>query len=670
MRLFLLSLLCCCTASQAMKDQTATSHRDWQQRIRTRRLHLPPVPITPFRGGLSAVQNNSEQHDNLNNSPNHDGDGSVEASSSDNHHPSSTSSNNRKYHNAYTSTWTPEDFPDPWTNPLLCGGVATASQLHQQQPPPQLGQGMKRPLFCDPDQVLDKHTLRTVMIKLREFSQEFASREFVEGGDFFGFRDEQQQEDDSEGTNNDDDGAEEEQIDADTGVDNIDLDIDIDADTVQDSQVSQNNDIEANSTRTRMLRYTPFNPTNDIISSNKDRQLSSTNNNGHRSEMDAVEVAIALVHKINLPAILRADSYFFYSDQDDMINDAAQYFARYVHDTWNKRLVQEQTERGDNVSTNIVLIFISVHDRICYISSGTRIATILPWWRLEHVVQDMKPMLRKGQTGDALSVAIDDLETLLRAGSPTVKDRMNDFFSRFGVVLAFAFFTFLFATYGECQDRRKRVFLAERRSRMSASEREKARSLQKEFQTKCCPICLEQFGSSSINIDNQDGYADTLSPRKGSAPKNKEQQQKMKRVDSLGIPLHGNDEKPIKFLRCGHIFDETCWKMWVDSGHGNAMLCPVCRTDVGRVKKGSTRVEYADSSTPASADNDENSLFVRIIEHAHAAATPATLLRPINSLQTSYSSTLWSSAATPTVDYEERLSDSTMLYSTENSPLL
>ena len=107
------------------------------------------------------------------------------------------------------------------------------------------------------------------MIKLREFSQEFASREFVEGGDFFGFRDEQQHEDDSEGTNNDDGGTEEEQIDADTGVDNIDLDIDIDADTVQDSQVSQNNDIEANSTRTRMLRYTPFNPTNDIISSNK-----------------------------------------------------------------------------------------------------------------------------------------------------------------------------------------------------------------------------------------------------------------------------------------------------------------------------------------------------------------------------------------------------------------
>ena len=646
MRLFLL-ILCGCTASSL---QTATtSHRHWQQRIRTRRLHLPPVPITPFRGGLSAVQNNSEQHhDDLNNSPNHDGDGSVEASSSDNHHPSSTSSNNRKFHNAYTSTWTPEDFPDPWTNPLLCGGVATASQLHQQEHPPPLGQGMKRPLFCDPDQVLDKHTLRTVMIKLREFSQEFASREFVEGGDFFGFRDEQQHDNDDGG------GGEEDQI---------------DADAVQDSQVSQNYDIEANSTRTRMLRYTPSNPTNDIISSNKHRQLSSTNNNGHSSEMDAVEVAIALVHKINLPAILRADSYFFYSDQDDMINDAAQYFARYVHDTWNKRLMQEQTERGDNVSTNIVLIFISVHDRICYISSGTRIATILPWWRLEHVVQDMKPKLRKGETGDALSIAIDDLETLLRAGSPTVKDRMNDFFSRFGVVLAFAFFTFLFATYGECQDRRKRVFLAERRSRMSASEREKARSLQKEFQTKCCPICLEQFGSSSINIDNQEDYADTLSPRKGSAPNNKEQQQKMKRVDSLGIPLHGNDEKPIKFLRCGHIFDETCWKMWVDSGHGNAMLCPVCRTDVGRVKKGSTRVD-ADSSTSASTDNDENSLFVRIIEHAHAAATPATLLRPINNFQTSYSSTLWSSVATPTVDYEEHLSDSTVLYSTENSPLL
>ena len=73
--------------------------------------------------------------------------------------------------------------------------------------------------------------------------------------------------------------------------------------------------------------------------------------------------------------------------KDDMVNIAAQYFAPYIHDNWSRYLAREQ----NSSSVNIVLIFIS----ICYISSGYRLATVLPWWRLEHVVQDMKQDLQK-----------------------------------------------------------------------------------------------------------------------------------------------------------------------------------------------------------------------------------------------------------------------------------
>ncbi len=164
------------------------------------------------------------------------------------------------------------------------------------------------------------------------------------------------------------------------------------------------------------------------------------------------------------------------------MNDAAQYFARYIHDNWSKSLAQEQNS-GD-ASTNIVLIFISTLDRICYISSGNRIAAVLPWWRLEHVVQDMKPYLQSGQIGDALYKGIEDLSTLLITGPPSFSDRVNDFFERFGVVILFTIFTFVLATWGECRDRRKRLFLAERRSRMTAPERERARLLQVEFRSQ------------------------------------------------------------------------------------------------------------------------------------------------------------------------------------------
>lgn len=167
-----------------------------------------------------------------------------------------------------------------------------------------------------------------------------------------------------------------------------------------------------------------------------------------------------------------------------MVNDAAQYFARYIHDTWSKRLAQEQKAVGiDSSPTSIVLIFISTLDRICYISSGTHVTSSLPWWRLEHVVQDMKQDLRKGETGHALSIAVRDLKALLLEGPPTFTDRVNDFFQRFGIILLFTIFTFVFATWGECRDRRKRIFFAERRSRMTAAEKNKAKTLQKEFRT-------------------------------------------------------------------------------------------------------------------------------------------------------------------------------------------
>ena len=689
-------LTCCCSAAANELHSTTSLQR---QGLQT--LHLPPAPVTPFRGGLSAVQSDNHRsggtkNDDDTNSENGD-DGSVEASSSDynnnrHHHQQQQSSSSSLHHNgssikSFSSSWTPEDFPDPWTNPLLCGGAATSSQLNNQQSsqlnltPQQSQIIMKRPLFCDPDQVLDKSTLRTVMVKLREFSQEFASKNFVEGGDF-GLWD---MDDDDE---NEEELQQKQQLQGD----------DQDGVNSSNENVHSSNDNDSRSDQTshnvrrRRLHHHQFLSTRDnnnpiIHKHNNNRQLSSSSsNNKHNglSETDTVEVAIALVQKINLPAILRADSYFFYSDQDDMVNDAAQYFARYVHDTWNKLVeqqqLQQQDESGGDTTTNnnIVLIFISVHDRICYISSGTRIATILPWWRLEHVVQDMKPMLRKGRTGDALEIAIDDMTTLLRAGSPTVKDRMDDFFSRFGVVLAFALFTFLFATYGEFQDRRKRVILAERRSRMNAGEREKARLLQKEFQTKVCPICLEPFeGGGSTNYesgkdDNINVDTDVLTSTKEFVRK---KEKKHKQVDSHGIPLKGNDDKPIKFLRCGHIFDETCWTMWVDSGHGNAMMCPVCRQDIGRGKRGNRRHNDAgDAATPTNNDGNsgqqQQSLFLRIMEHAHAATAPATLLRPVNNLHTTtYGSTLWSSTRP---DYEEGLNDSsaTSLYSEESAALI
>merc|ERR1712124_125232 len=58
---------------------------------------------------------------------------------------------------------------------------------------------------------------------------------------------------------------------------------------------------------------------------------------------------------------------------------------------------------------------------------------------------------------------------------------------------------------------------------------------------KSCPICLEDFSSTT----------------------------------------HGSDGHPIQLLRCGHVFDKTCYQEWVSSGNGDVTKCPICRIDVG-----------------------------------------------------------------------------------------
>jgi hypothetical protein len=146
---------------------------------------------------------------------------------------------------------------------------------------------------------------------------------------------------------------------------------------------------------------------------------------------------------------------------------------------------------------------------------------------------------------------------------------------------------------------------------MSHVEREKARLLQREFKTKSCPICLENFDdgldiegepSSELALENeykQDQYADELDgdtgcqcccARKAKTKQNTESKEEpkksaLRRVDSYGIPIMGADHHNVKMLRCGHIFCDSCWKEWVHSGQGNPCICPVCRQDVGKSSK-------------------------------------------------------------------------------------
>jgi hypothetical protein len=167
-----------------------------------------------------------------------------------------------------------------------------------------------------------------------------------------------------------------------------------------------------------------------------------------------VELAVATVRKMNLPSVLRQGSYYAYEDEDDMVNDAAQVFARALHDSWWRSPLctprapspddsndtadvdpsLSATEEGEDPSctdtegaAHGILIFLSIQDHVCFISTGSAISSILPWWRLDNIVASMKPDLRRRDYGNALWNAIQDLSDMLEAGPPTLSDRLHDF---------------------------------------------------------------------------------------------------------------------------------------------------------------------------------------------------------------------------------------------------
>ncbi|GKY93735.1 hypothetical protein MPSEU_000340600 [Mayamaea pseudoterrestris] len=397
---------------------------------------------------------------------------------------------------------------------------------------------------------------------------------------------------------------------------------------------------------------------NTAMKQNQQQSLSSTR---------TVHIAVATVRKMNLAAVLRSGSYFSYEDENEMVNDAAQIFARSLFDAWfsgpaaNVQVSgssdghdSSDEEEGDDdhdddenshdedelpdIPSSYILIFLSIQDRVCFITTGMELSYVLPWWRLDHVVAAMKPALSQSEFGPAIATGMQLLTALLQAGPPTWTDRCHDFMARFGVVIAFAIFTFVFGAWGEYRDRRKRWQYAEQRSKLSGVDRDKARQLQKEYHSRVCPICLECFdyGDSLGKDGNEKALQDLDSSveecLKTPVTKN------LKRVDSFGIPLKGADGKKIKLLRCGHLFCETCWSQWVHSGCGNPCNCPVCRQDVGRAPKKRRSREDAINDEEVLSSTAEQSSLSSAEQNAHGTRLTHPTYGAVHQSRTSFGS--------------------------------
>lgn len=313
---------------------------------------------------------------------------------------SSSSSEDYETHpasNPFVYGWTPNQYPNPLQDPLRCAVAYILPHLethHNETPELRL---------CDPDWVLGGVLLEDVAASMYNFSNVFGRHPQA---------------------------AATEDWDVEVGPSQRRRERRL---YTADAEVAHSL-VEAKSSFRLRAEYMEKSSGQTGVSGSEARQ--SRKEKRRRSYVPTIELAVATVRKMNLAAVLRQSTYYSYEDEDDMVNDAAQIFARNLHDTWWNNTSDE--------ADYSILLFLSVQDRVCFISTGSAISSILPWWRLDHIVASMRPDLRHRDYGNALLRAISDLSHMLEAGPPTMSDRMHDFIARFGVVIAFAVFTFFF----------------------------------------------------------------------------------------------------------------------------------------------------------------------------------------------------------------------------------
>jgi len=262
-----------------------------------------------------------------------------------------------------------------------------------------------------------------------------------------------------------------------------------------------------------------------------------------------LQIAVAVASKMHI----RNNPNNFYEDNTEEDNDsvdeevAAEEFARGLHDRWGVGTDGESGGTG-------VLIFLSVDDRVVYISRGSSFDVLLRNSRIDSIVNDLKPSLRQAKYGEGLSLAVELIGTHIQKGEPKWDELIWDYLKIEYLLLSLYVFAILHSMRQARRRREAQRVYAEAASQLSAIDRAQAEALQGQFNATSCPICLEDFVSDRI----------------------------------------GSDDRPIKLLRCGHVFDATCWEEWVNSGQGQVSKCPICKKDVGEL-----------SSTVAVASNGE-----------------------------------------------------------------
>lgn len=168
---------------------------------------------------------------------------------------------------------------------------------------------------------------------------------------------------------------------------------------------------------------------------------------------------------------------------------AAQSFAVALHDSWGVGGTHDGRENG-------VVIFLSVEDRVVYISTGRDVKHLVTAEEIKVLIESIKPYLRKEDYGRAIALMIIRIELLLQgSGNTHNQGELQSTTTLFAQPLLF-FCVFLVAWmfYSSDKKNNREQRLMEGKAKLDAFMQDVNRSLDnKKYITSSCPICLEEY---------------------------------------------------------------------------------------------------------------------------------------------------------------------------------
>jgi hypothetical protein len=228
---------------------------------------------------------------------------------------------------------------------------------------------------------------------------------------------------------------------------------------------------------------------------------------------------------------------------DHPIGEEAETFARHLYESW-----YSQSTLNNECPNAGVLIFLSEQDHLIYVARGSALAHIITDERIERLTRQLRPLLNQKRYVRAISDMLEGLNFFILYGEPHGYCVRGWFLFGMGACLAVqvALCSFIRMTYNQ------RLPLGRSsRERWSEMERDRAETLKRRFQADSCPICLGSFRRRRDDASDNSSFV-------------------------------GSEGQPLILLRCGHVFDATCWMAWETTcfRSDSVVKCLLCRRTV------------------------------------------------------------------------------------------